>query len=257
MALYGYESKARFIGTMSAIGFALFTFVLCSYTNMSATVRPHDTEILIDMEPEPEPEPEPQKIEVKAGIQPRTEEPEPKKPIKLVQKSQAQTVAKRANEGPESTVGDKGDVEVPEPPREKEINKRALFTSAQNSNKDTTAQQVAEKISESLAPGHTQGNTKTGNPEGAPSAKLEGRTVVGSLPIPVFTRGDGGKVVVRIKVNRDGKVVSAVPGAAGTTLNDSEIWASAKKAALAAQFNVSGSAPELQEGTITYVFKLR
>ena len=90
---------------MSAIGFALFTFVLCSYTNMSATVRPHDTEILIDMEPEPEPEPEPQKIEVKAGIQPRTEEPEPKKPIKLVQKSQAQTVAKRANEGPESTVG--------------------------------------------------------------------------------------------------------------------------------------------------------
>ena len=156
MALYGYESKARFIGTMSAIGFALFTFVLCSYTNMSATVRPHDTEILIDMEPEPEPEPEPQKIEVKAGIQPRTEEPEPKKPIKLVQKSQAQTVAKRANEGPESTVGDKGDVEVPEPPREKEINKRALFTSAQNSNKDTTAQQVAEKISESLAAGHTQ-----------------------------------------------------------------------------------------------------
>jgi hypothetical protein len=154
MALYGYESKARFIGTMSAIGFALFTFVLCSYTNMSATVRPHDTEILIDMEPEPEPEPEPQKIEVKAGIQPRTEEPEPKKPIKLVQKSQAQTVAKRANEGPESTVGDKGDVEVPEPPREKEINKRALFTSAQNSNKDTTAQQVAEKISESLAAGH-------------------------------------------------------------------------------------------------------
>ena len=34
---------------MSAIGFALFAFVLCSYTNMSATVKPHDSEILVDM----------------------------------------------------------------------------------------------------------------------------------------------------------------------------------------------------------------
>ena len=257
MALYGYESKARFIGTMSAIGFALFTFVLCSYTNMSATVKPHDAEILIDMEPEEEPEIEPEKIEVKAGIEPRTQEPQPKQPIKLVQKSEAQTVAKRPNQSRESTVGDKGDVEVPEPPREKEIDKRALFTSAKNSDKDTLAQQVADKISEKLAAGHPDGNTRTGNPEGAPSAKLEGRTVVGALPIPSFTRGDGGKVVVKIVVNRDGKVISAVPGAPGTTLNDSEIWASAKKAALGAHFNVSGTAPEAQEGTITYIFKVR
>ncbi|MBR5034260.1 MAG: energy transducer TonB [Bacteroidales bacterium] len=257
MALYGYESKAKFIGTMSAIGFALFAFVLCSYTNMSATVKPHDSEILVDMEPEEEPEIEPQKIEVAAGREPRTEEPQPKQPVKLVQKSEAQTVAKRPNVSPESTVGDKGDVEVPEPPREKEINKKALFSSAHNTDKDTLAQQVAEKVSDKLTSGHTAGNTTTGNPEGQPSARLEGRTTVGSLPVPSFTRGEGGKVVVKIYVNQDGKVTAAIPGAPGTTLNDSEIWASAKKAALGAHFNVSRTAPESQEGTITYIFRVR
>lgn len=254
---YGYESRARFIGTMSAIGFAFFLFVFSTYMTISPTVKPRDTEILIDMEPEELPEPEPQKIEVKAGKEPRTEVPQPKQPVKLVQKSEAQTVAKRPNLSQESTVGDKGDVEVPEPPREKEINKRALFSSAHNTDKDTLAQQVTEKVSESLTAGHTQGNTKVGNPEGEPSAKLEGRTVVGSLPIPAFTRGEGGKVVVKIVVNQDGRVISAIPGAPGTTLNDSEIWASAKKAALGAHFNVSRTAPEAQEGTITYIFRVR
>lgn len=255
--MYGYESRARFIGTMSAIGFALFTFVLCSYTNISPTARPHDTEILIDMEPEELPEPEPQKIEVAAGKQPRTEEPQPKQPVKLVQRSEARTVAKRPNLSQESTVGDKGDVEVPEPPREKEIDKRALFPSAHNSDKDTLAQQVADRVSESLTAGHPKGNTKTGTTEGEPSAKLEGRTVVGYLPLPSFESGDGGRIVVKIVVNRQGKVISAVPGAAGTTISDSRLRESARKAALGAHFNVSQSAPEAQEGTITYIFKVK
>ena len=242
---------------MSAIGFALLAFVLCSYTNMSATVKPHDTEILIDMEPEELPEPEPQKIEVAAGRQPRTEEPQPKQPVKLVQRSEAQTAAKRPNLSQESTVGDKGDVEVPEPPREKEINKRALFSSAHNSDKDTLARQVADKVSESLTAGHPQGNTTTGTTEGEPSAKLEGRTVVGYLPLPAFESGDGGRIVVKIVVNREGKVISATPGAAGTTISDSRLRESARKAALGAHFNVSQSAPEAQEGTITYIFKVK
>ncbi len=242
---------------MSAIGFCLALFILGSYTNISATVKHQDTEILMELEPEELPEIEPQKIEVAAGKQPRTEVPKPKQPVKLVQKSEAQTEAKRPNLSQESTVGDKGDVEVPEPPREKEINKRALFTSAQNTDKDTLAQQVAEKISEKLTAGHTQGNTTVGNPEGEPSAKLQGRTVVGSLPLPSYTVEKAGRVVVKIVVNQDGNVISAVPGAPGTTVSDTSLWNSAKKAAMGAKFNVSRTAPEAQEGTITYVFKLR
>lgn len=257
MSEYGYESRSKFIGTMSAIGFALLVSVYCSYATISITDTHTTSEILIDMEPAPLPPPEPEKIEVAAGKEPRTEQPKPRQPIKLVQKSEAQTVASRANESSESTVGDKGDVEVPEPPRPKEINKRALFSSAHNSDKDTTAQQVAEKVSEALTAGHPAGNTKHGSTEGEPSAKLEGRTVVGFLPLPRFDAGDGGKVVVKIVVNRSGKVISAVPGAPGTTISDKSLRESARKAALGAQFNVSQSAPEAQEGTITYIFRVK
>lgn len=242
---------------MSAIGFAFFLFVFCSFMTITPTAKPRDSEILIDMEPEELPKLEPQKIEVKAGKEPRTEIPQPKQPVKLVQKSEANTVAKRPNLSQESTLGDEGDVEVPEPPREKEINKRALFSSAQNTDKDTLAQQVAEKISEKLTAGHSQGNTRIGNPESEPSAKLEGRTVVGSLPLPVFESGDGGKIVVKILVNQEGKVISAVPGAPGTTISDKSLRESARKAALGAHFNVSRTAPEAQEGTITYIFRVR
>ena len=255
---YGYESRAKFIGTMSAIGFAVFMFLFFSIKTIRPTLRHLDTVILMEIEPDQAPpEPEPQKIEVAAGKEPRTEEPKPKQPVKLVQKSESPTVAKRTNVSQESTVGDKGDVEVPEPPREKEIDKRALFSSAHNTDKDTLAQQVAEKSTYKLTAGHPQGNAAHGNPEGEPSAKLEGRTTVGSLPLPSFESGDGGKIVVKIVVNRDGKVISAVAGAPGTTISDSRLRESARKAALGAQFNVSRTAPEAQEGTITYIFRVK
>ena len=56
------------------------------------------------------------------GTKPRAEVAS--KEINLVQQSQAQHLGTKANEAPEATVGDKGDVEVPEPPREKPIEKR-------------------------------------------------------------------------------------------------------------------------------------
>ena len=64
-------------------------------------------------------------------------------------------------------------------------------------------------------------------------------------------------MVVRILVDNYGKVTSATPGIEGTTVQNRTLWNAARKAALEARFNVSGSAPALQEGKITYVFTLR
>ncbi|MBO7320796.1 MAG: hypothetical protein J6U80_02575, partial [Bacteroidales bacterium] len=122
---------------------------------------------------------------------------------------------------------------------------------------DTLAQQVAEEVSDALRAGHSQGNTEVGGVEGAPSAKLAGRTVMGNLPLPDYGVEASGKVVVRIKVDQYGKVTDAIPGAQGTTVQDATLWEAAKKAALEARFNISQSAPIIQEGTITYVFTLR
>ena len=259
--MYEYESRSKFIGAVTATAFAAILLGITATSSIRAASSPSDMEILMALNPEEipeiEPEEEPQKIEVTAGIEPRAEVPKPKEPVKLVQKAESNVEGNRANEAPESTIGDNGDVDVNEPERPVEINKRALFSSSNNTAKDTIQQQVAAKVTESLKAGHAQGNTTTGNPEGEPSAKLEGRTTVGALPIPEYTAQQTGKVVVKIVVDRDGNVLKATAGAPGTTITDSSLRESAKKAALKAKFNVSRTAPEVQEGTITYVFRLK
>lgn len=86
---------------------------------------------------------------------------------------------------------------------------------------------------------------------------LKGRNVVGTIARPEYTAKDSGTVVVAVWVDQYGKVTKAQPGAEGTTVNNSELWNSARKAALATHFNTDANAPSLQQGTITYVFKLR
>jgi outer membrane biosynthesis protein TonB len=65
-----------------------------------------------------------------------------------------------------------------------------------------------------------------------------------------------GRVVVRIEVNRQGKVVAATPGVKGTTNNADCLTDPAKRAALDTKFNADQDAPPTQVGYITYIFKL-
>lgn len=189
------------------------------------------------------------------GTKPRAEVPS--KEINLVQQSQAQNLGTKTNEAQEATVGDKGDVEVPEPPR-KEINKRALFSAAANkTNKDTLAAQTAREVTDALKAGHALGNTKSGETSGEPKAQLAGRTHNGSLPRPSAPGQQVGKVVVDIWVDNYGIVQKAVAGAEGTTVTDKDLWNEARKAAMKASFNMSADAPAMQKGTITYIFKLK
>ena len=81
--------------------------------------------------------------------------------------------------------------------------------------------------------------------------------MLGALPNPVYSVQNSGIVVVRIKVDQYGKVLEAVPGIQGTTVTDKTLWEAAKKAALESRFNMSSSAPPVQEGTITYKFNLK
>ena len=191
------------------------------------------------------------------GSRPQAVKPDPSKPINLVQRSEAQHEGTKSNEAPEATVDDFGDVDIVEPKREKEIDRRALFHAADNkTDKDTLAQQTADKVTDALKAGHAQGNTKTGETAGEPNAKVPGRSVNGTLPRPSYAVQAAGKVVVDIWVDNYGNVQKAVAGVEGTTVNDKTLWQAARKAALGAHFNMSADAPALQKGTITYVFKL-
>lgn len=101
---------------------------------------------------------------------------------------------------------------------------------------------------------HTMINS-TGN---GISYSLDGRNVVGALKKPDYPGQESGKVVVQITVNKDGRVISAVPGVRGSTTMDTKLHDAAKKAALTARFNkvTDQNAAITQKGTITYVFKM-
>ena len=89
---------------------------------------PAQEQILIDFtEPEIK-EPE----QVWNGTQPMVAEPDPTEPINLVQASEGPNEGTESNEAPESTVDDFGDGDIVEKPREKEINRKALFPTADN-----------------------------------------------------------------------------------------------------------------------------
>lgn len=192
------------------------------------------------------------------GSRPQAVKPDRTKPINLVQRSEAQLEGTKSNEAPEATVDDFGDVDINEPKREKEIDRRALFHAADNkTQKDTLAPQTADKVTEALKAGHAQGNTKTGETSGEPNAKVAGRSVNGTLPRPSYPVQASGKVVVEIYVDNYGNVQKAVAGVEGTTVTDKNLWQAARKAALGAHFNMSADAPAMQKGTITYVFNLK
>ena len=214
---------------------------------------PEKTPIVIDFS-----EPDVQKPkQIWNGTQPKVAEPDPTEPIKLVQASEGPNEGTESNEAPESTVDDFGDVDIVEKPREKEINRKALFPTADNkTQKDTLAPQTAYEASDDLKAGHAQGNTAVGETAGEPNAKLTGRTVNGTLPKPFYGVQASGKVVVEIWVDNYGNVQKAVAGVEGTTVSDKNLWQAARKAALGAHFNMSAEAPALQKGTITYIFNL-
>ncbi|NCB27705.1 MAG: hypothetical protein EOM62_19975 [Bacteroidia bacterium] len=248
-------ARARWVGLGMTFCIHIVGFLIFFNTGLSA-VYPPPAELGIEVDLEKLP-PVTVPVQVKSGPEPRAEVPDPKKEIRLVQRSESAIKGKGANKGAESTMGDKGDVEQYEAPRPKPVDRRALFPSSSNTNKDTSAPQVARRVSDALTAGHADGNTKTGSIEGEPSARLAGRTLMGTLPEPEYNVNKSGKVVVRITVDQYGSVISATPGHAGTTVQDNTLWAAAKKAALKAKFNISSSAPAVQEGTITYIFKLK
>ena len=174
------EKISRVTGIVLTVAVHLCIAVFGVFTGLKYIYPPpEEKSILIDFSEDRPLKPR----QVKTGTQPRAVNADPKKDIELVQSSEAQHQGTKLNEAPEATTGPDGDVEVPEPPREKEINRRALFHSADNTTvKDTLAAQTAEKVSDALKAGHAQGNTKTGKTSGEPNAKLAGRTVLGTLP---------------------------------------------------------------------------
>ncbi|OSY87859.1 energy transducer TonB [Tenacibaculum holothuriorum] len=84
---------------------------------------------------------------------------------------------------------------------------------------------------------------------------LAGRKAL-SKPIQKPNCQEEGVVVVRIEVDKNGKVIKAIPGVKGTTNSAPCLLEPAKQAALKTKWNADDKAPSKQKGTIIYKFSL-
>ncbi len=75
-------------------------------------------------------------------------------------------------------------------------------------------------------------------------------------PKPAYNCNEEGRVVVKIYVNRQGRVIKAIPGVKGSTNNAPCLLQAAKYAALKTRWTEDTKAPETQIGKIIYNFKV-
>ena len=98
------------------------------------------------------------------------------------------------------------------------------------------------------------GSGNGGGVGGGNSYDLGGR-IARKFQLPFYNSPEQGKIVVSIKVNKQGKVTYAAAGAKGTTISEIGLRQQAENAALKTVFAPDANAPEEQRGTITYNFR--
>ena len=204
-------------------------------------------------------------IEQKYGKEPVAEQVDLEKPVELVQRSESPVVDNTPNETPAQEPDAFGDVEVPTPPVEPEqpkIDPRAAFPGMGKKDSNAGTAHAARDSSNTFKAGQADGNSATNAiTEGRSNAHLLGRRVDGDLIKPDYKLQNSGVVIVTIWVDVSGNVQKAIPGAPGTTVDDKNLWNEARNAAMRTHFtkvsNITEDTPQLQEGTITYIFKLK
>jgi TonB family protein len=138
---------------------------------------------------------------------------------------------------------------------------RNALANAKNSGTNSTSEGIAG------------GTGNQGDPRGSVDSKIRGTggglgdsgnisydlggRGVQKLPSPKYDYQEEGKVVVEVSVDKQGKVIQAVPGAKGSSTLNEYLLKVAKEAAMQAQFEINNDAPAVQKGTITYNFRLK
>ncbi|WP_158824991.1 energy transducer TonB [Mucilaginibacter lacusdianchii] len=187
---------------------------------------------------------------------PPTEQPTP------TENTSKDVVTQNTEDAPEITANKKPSAnvatqqEVSKTPPKPSVNQNALYKGKTNNGTgagDGTGSTPGNQ-------GKTTGTTLTNNYNGTGSGNggnLSGmpqRSFVSKPSVSDNGRHDG-KIVVDIRVDKDGNITYARGGARGTTITDQDLIDKCEDAAKRARINSSESAPDMQQGTIVFVFK--
>lgn len=217
---------------------------------------PEEQSFVIDFTEETE------ELKPQYGKEPVAEEVDLQKPVELVQKSESPVAEAIPNETQESAADDFGDVPVTAPEPEKpQLDPRASFPGMGKKPSTATTPHTSKEASPNFRNGQLDGNAENNILNGRSNAHLQGRSVEGGLAEPKYNLQESGIVIVTIYVDVYGNVRNAIAGAPGTTIDDKTLWAEARNAAMRTHFSklnkITEDTPELQEGRITYIFKLK
>ncbi len=139
-------------------------------------------------------------------------------------------------------------------PMERTVNSRALFPGTDSSSHDLNQGKTdgagASSSNQNGAQESEQGNAESLSGD----YSLEGRKLIGDLPLPDYETDAHGRVIINIYVDENGRVTMARLEPIGSTTNNTILIEAARRAALRAQF--SSSTEFLASGTITYIFRM-
>ena len=172
---------------------------------------------------------------------------------------EAPVIEQQKREEASTTVSDQRTTrpaEQAQPAPERKVNPKAMFPGRTVGSTSTSEGQTEGQGNQGEETGSPAGSHEgIGQGNSSMGFDLAGRTLVGSLPRPVYSANESGKVVIQITVDAAGRVTSATYRAAGSTTNAGVLVNAAIKAARQARFSPSET-QDIQTGTITYIFKM-
>jgi outer membrane biosynthesis protein TonB len=179
------------------------------------------------------------------------------------QSSEKAVVTQNTEDAPEVAAPDKKPSQavatpqpVKTPPAKPTVNQNALY-------KGKASTGTGEGDGTGKTPGNQgkpTGTTLTDNYNGTGSGNggslnMAQRNFI-SRPSVSDGRGQTGKIVVSIKVDKAGNVIEAKAGGRGTTISDDALLQKCEDAVKNSKLNPLDNAPDQQQGTVVFVFKV-
>lgn len=151
---------------------------------------------------------------------------------------------------------------TPTPPKKPEIDPNSLFkgnknnSTSQGKNPNAGGADAGSTMGSAQISDNTKGQSTGLTNDGLGGWNLTGRRLIKSPDINDQSQ-EVGTVVVRIKVDKLGKIIAADFQSTGSTTTSTTLRQKAITAAKTAAFNAITEGPEVQVGTMTFAFRLK
>lgn len=186
---------------------------------------------------------------------PITPPPTPPTKEELMTQEDEETVALEAQKKKEREEKRQQEMLIAEQKRQEDLERQRI--EAEQAAKTAKAGKAGAVFGQSVGVGQSSGSGTAGNPAGKGSSNgndwsLSGRDLRGGIPRPEYNANEEGKIVVSIRVDENGNVISTTTGQ-GTTITDRTLVEMTLAAAKKVKFSPGKNNVY---GTITYKFKL-